>query len=99
MSTKQIITVFVIYIVFISLIAFVMTVADKINAGKGRRRVSEKSLFLVAFFGGSLCEYLTMKAIRHKTRHKRFMLGLPAIMLFQVAAAVAIYCFLFPHAP
>lgn len=99
MSTKQTITAFVIYVVFISLVAFVMTVADKINAGKGRRRVSEKSLFLVAFFGGSLCEYLTMKAIRHKTLHKRFMLGLPAIMLFQAAATAAIYCFFFSHTP
>ncbi len=91
MSTKQKLIIFGAYLFIVSFAAFILTVTDKHNAKKGRRRVSEKALFAAAFLGGSLCEYLTMKAIRHKTLHKRFMLGLPAIMFFQLAAAAALY--------
>lgn len=83
------------YFILTSLVAFFLTVFDKRNARLGRRRVSEKTLFLWAFLGGSLAEFVTMKVIRHKTLHKRFMLGLPLIMLLQVAAAVAVYYLFF----
>lgn len=96
MSTKQKLLIFGIYLLAVSFLAFVLTVHDKRSAKKGRRRVSEKALFAVAIFGGSLCEYLTMRAIRHKTLHKRFMLGLPAIMLFQLAAAAAFFFYFEP---
>lgn len=47
---------------------------------------------LLGFFGGALAEYLTMKAIRHKTLHKKFMIGLPLFILIHVAIiALAVY--------
>ncbi|MBQ5843177.1 MAG: DUF1294 domain-containing protein, partial [Clostridia bacterium] len=46
-------------------------------------RIPEKTLFLTALFGGSLAMYITMLVIRHKTKHKRFMIGLPVIALAQ----------------
>ena len=74
-----------IYFVAISLITIIVTVYDK-KAAKNRpkHRVPEKVLFLLAIMGGSLAEYLTMLKIRHKTKHKRFMIGLPIIILLQV---------------
>lgn len=81
----------VIYFSFVSLLSVMLTVVDKYNAKRNRRRVSEKALFLSALFGGSLFEYLTMKAIRHKTLHKRFMVGLPVIIVFQAALIVFLY--------
>ena len=69
----------------ISLITAIVTVYDKKAAKKyPKNRVPEKILFLLAIIGGSVAEYLTMLKIRHKTKHKRFMIGLPIIILLQV---------------
>lgn len=83
--SKELIVFISAYLLLISVITAVITVADKIKAGKGSFRVPEKTLFVLAFLGGSLAEYITMKLIRHKTLHKKFMLGLPLIMFFQLA--------------
>lgn len=64
----------------------IITVSDKSRAQKHKRRIAEKTLFMTALFGGSAAMYLTMIAVRHKTRHKRFMIGLPLIMIVQAAA-------------
>lgn len=79
------------YFIAVSLVSVVLTVCDKYLAQHNRRRISEKALFVSAILGGSLFEYLTMKLIRHKTLHKRFMLGLPAIFILQVALLVFLY--------
>ena len=81
---------FAIYFALISLITSVITVLDKLFAKKHMRRVPEATLFTLAFIGGAAAEYLTMKLVRHKTLHKSFMLGLPAIMIFQAAAVILI---------
>ena len=74
-----------IYFAVISLITSIVTIYDKKATKKWtKRRVPEKVLFLLAFLGGSVAEYLTMLKIRHKTKHKRFMIGLPIIILLQV---------------
>lgn len=69
----------------ISGIALIVTVYDKVIAGGKRRRVPERTLFLIALLGGAAAMYLTMLVIRHKTKHKRFMLGLPLIIIAQLA--------------
>ena len=79
------------YFIIISLFTIVFTVKDKKRAIKNEWRVKEKTLFILALLGGGLAEYLTMKAIRHKTKHKRFMIGLPVIMILQLAIALYIY--------
>lgn len=89
MSVK--IKILIAYFVLISVFSAVLTVIDKRNARLNRRRISEKALFLSAIFGGSAFEYITMKAIRHKTLHKRFMLGLPVIFLLQITLIVFLY--------
>ena len=76
---------FLIYLAAVSLVAVIMTVSDKSRARKHKRRIAEKTLFGTAVLGGSAAMYLTMIAIRHKTKHKRFMIGLPLIMIVQTA--------------
>lgn len=76
---------FLIYLAAVSLIATIMTVSDKSRAKKHKRRIAERTLFGTAILGGSAAMYLTMLAIRHKTKHKRFMIGLPLIMIVQTA--------------
>lgn len=75
---------FLIYLAIISVVAAIMTVWDKSRAQKHKRRIAEKTLFGTAVLGGSAAMYLTMLAVRHKTKHKRFMIGLPLIMIVQV---------------
>ena len=84
-----------VYFLVISIVTAIVTAVDKYKAKKGAFRISEATLFILAALGGSLSEYLTMKAIRHKTLHKRFMIGLPLIMIFQIVAIIlsAIYIF------
>lgn len=79
---------FIIYFAVISFITAVVTAIDKYKAKKGSLRISEKALFILALLGGSLSEYTTMRLIRHKTLHKRFMIGLPLIMLLQLTAII-----------
>ncbi len=76
-----------IYFAVISLVTAVVTIYDKKAAKKWtKHRVPEKVLFLLAISGGSVAEYLTMLKIRHKTKQKRFMIGLPIIILLQVVS-------------
>ncbi len=74
------------YLIMINLVSAAATISDKRRARKRMRRVSENTLLLLAALGGSPAMLLTMLLIRHKTRHLKFMLGIPVIMLLQAAA-------------
>ena len=79
------------YFTLISLITATVTLADKIKAKKGAFRVPENTLIILALFGGSVAEYFTMRLIRHKTLHKKFMIGLPLIIIFQLLLMMLIF--------
>ncbi|MCM1046009.1 MAG: DUF1294 domain-containing protein [Candidatus Gastranaerophilales bacterium] len=64
---------------------------DKKRAVRGAWRISERSLFLVAWLGGSLGCLLGMKFFHHKTKHWYFQLGMPAIFLLELIALTAFY--------
>ena len=76
------------YLCGISGLAVILTAVDKIAAKCRARRIPEATLFTVSLLGGSAAMYLCMLLIRHKTKHKRFMLGLPVILMVQVAVWV-----------
>ena len=57
---------------------------DKKRAIRGAWRISEASLFFTALIGGALGTTLGMEYFRHKTKHRYFKLGMPAILLCQV---------------
>ncbi len=80
-----------VYIILISLVSAIACIADKISAVKGGWRISEKSLLLLCLLGGSVMMYIVMRIIRHKTRHNKFMLGIPLIILLQIAVILAVY--------
>lgn len=71
-----------VFIIAINFVAAVVCLADKMKAVHKKRRISEKTLFTISFLGGATLMYLTMLVIRHKTKHKRFMVGLPLMILF-----------------
>lgn len=77
----------------ISVCAFFVTVYDKWAAKHNpRHRTPEATLLLISALGGSVVMLATMQLIRHKTKHLKFMLGIPLIILLQ-AAAVIVYFF------
>ena len=77
-------TALTVYFAAISLITIAATALDKLFAKKNMRRIPEKTLIILSLLGGSPAEYVTMRLIRHKTLHRKFMLGLPLIMLLQL---------------
>lgn len=74
-----------------TLLAFALMGIDKALARGGRRRVPEKTLFLSAIAGGSAGALLGMFLFRHKTLHRSFRLGMPAILLAQLLLAGGLY--------
>ncbi len=71
------------YFIIINIAGVIINISDKRRAVKGEYRIPENILWMTALAGGSIGTYLTMKMIRHKTKHKRFMIGLPIIIFLQ----------------
>ncbi|MBR3954838.1 MAG: DUF1294 domain-containing protein [Clostridia bacterium] len=86
--------ILLLYAAVISLITAAVTVYDKIAAKKGAWRIPEKTLLLLALAGGAAAELAVMLAIRHKTKHKKFMIGLPAMLILHVAIVAAAVLFI-----
>ena len=79
-----------IYLAVINIIAFAMYGIDKSKATHDKWRISEKSLILVAVFGGSVGAYAGMQVFRHKTKHLKFTVGVPVIFVLQILLGVLI---------
>ncbi len=84
----------VVYAAVVAVAAVVLTVYDKSAAKKGAWRIPEATLMGVGLIGGALPMFITMKLIRHKTKHMKFMLGLPAEIILHAALACAAIYFL-----
>ena len=85
-----------IYLIVISLISIIVCIYDKVVSKKNKveLRVPERDLLLLSAFGGGIAMYITMLLIRHKTKHKKFMIGIPAIIIAQFAIAFALLWFI-----
>ncbi len=83
------------YLIIINILALVFTVSDKLRAIKHKRRISEFTLMTIAALGGSVTMLITMLIIRHKTRHLKFMLGIPVIILIQLSIVFLIWRFVY----
>ena len=73
-----------IYLLLINAVGFGVMLYDKFLAKNNLWRIPEKTLFGIAAFGGSIGCLLGMYTVRHKTRHKAFTLGMPAILIAQL---------------
>lgn len=79
-----------IWLVIISVFSSIITVYDKIAAKAKTRRIPEKVLLLTGLSGGAVAMFVTMLIIHHKTRHAKFMLGLPIIILIHIIIISAV---------
>lgn len=82
------------YLLIINALAFLLMLIDKLCAKKRKRRIPEVVLLGFAVIGGSLGAWCGMQFMHHKTRHKKFTLGIPAIIGVQAAIGV-LYWYLF----
>ena len=76
------------YLLAVNIVTFILYGIDKYKAKKGRWRISEATLLLIAVIGGSIGAWAGMRLWHHKTKHKKFKYGIPIIIILQVAIAV-----------
>lgn len=78
----------IIYLVIINIIAFVTMGIDKKKAKYGKWRISESALFMLVLLGGGFGGIAGMYVFRHKTQKPRFVIGFPAILIFEIIVVV-----------
>ena len=72
------------YLTAINITAFIVYGIDKLKAQKGKWRIPESTLLLLAIIGGSIGAWYGVKVWHHKTLHKKFTYGIPLIMAVQL---------------
>ena len=78
----------ILYLIAINVVTFLVYGLDKWKAKRDAWRISETTLLLLAAAGGSVGALLGMQIFRHKTKHVKFTVGVPAILIVQVAIAI-----------
>lgn len=81
------------YFIIINIIAFALYGIDKAKAEKGKWRISENTLIAAAALGGCVGAIAGMNFFHHKTRKKKFSVGLPIILIVWIAAIIALIIF------
>jgi uncharacterized membrane protein YsdA (DUF1294 family) len=73
-----------IFLLVINLFGFLIVGLDKFKAKRGRWRTPEKHFFIVSLIGGAFGVYLGMRLFRHKTKHKKFIYGIPVLIVLNM---------------
>ncbi|MCR5279173.1 MAG: DUF1294 domain-containing protein [Lachnospiraceae bacterium] len=73
------------YVIAVNLIGFAAMGLDKFKAKNHAWRIPESTLFFIAIIGGSIGSIAGMRLFHHKTLHKKFTVGMPLILLVQIA--------------
>ena len=84
MNTMEIQKIVIVYLVIINVVTFFMYGIDKWKAKKSKWRIREAALLGLAVLGGSIGAWSGMKVWHHKTLHKKFRFGVPAIIIIQL---------------
>ena len=82
------------YLAAVNVVTFTVYGIDKRKARRGAWRIPEKTLFLLPLLGGSVGALLGMKAFHHKTLHKSFRFGIPAILVLQLLLSGGLWVWL-----
>lgn len=90
MLTDILMKVLYIYLIVVNAAAFLLMLIDKVKAKKNLWRIPEATLFLVAAIGGSIGSLLGMYTFRHKTKHIKFIVGMPLILAAHIVIAILI---------
>ena len=79
-----------IYFIVINLLGFLVMFIDKRKAEKGAWRISEKTLFTFTLLGGGIGTIAGMYKFRHKTQKIKFTIGMPMILIFEIAFIIGL---------
>ena len=79
------------YLIIINAAAFLLMLSDKLKARRGAWRIQERTLIATAALGGSIGALAGMYLFRHKTKHIKFTLGIPVILVVHVGLAVLLF--------
>ena len=82
---------FIGYLIIINAIAFLLMLIDKQKARKHKWRIPEATLMGAAALGGSIGALAGMYTFRHKTKHTKFTVGIPVILVLQILLGVFLY--------
>lgn len=82
--------VLILYVIVINVVSFLIMGVDKLKARKHRRRISERTLFVAAIIGGSVGAFAGMYTFHHKTRHMKFVIGIPVILAAQIIIGILV---------
>lgn len=80
-----------VYLFLINALGFALMLIDKRKAKKNLWRIPEATLMAIAALGGSLGCLCGVYAVRHKTKHIKFTLGIPVILAMQVVIIIILY--------
>ena len=80
-----------IYLAAVNLWAAILVLCDKRAARRSSWRVKERTLLFVSAIGGSVAMLAVMRLVRHKTKHTKFMVGIPVIIILQIAVVIFIW--------
>ena len=80
-----------IYLAVMNILGFALMGTDKSRARNGKWRIRERTLFLFSLLGGSIGTLTGMYVFRHKTIHWYFVIGMPLILVAQLALVLWIY--------
>ncbi|MGL4741585.1 MAG: DUF1294 domain-containing protein [Sarcina sp.] len=80
------------YLLIINLVSFILMYVDKVKAIKHQWRIKESTLLGFAICGGCIGSFLGMQIFRHKTKHPKFYIGIPVIMIIEII--LSFYLFL-----
>ncbi len=83
--------IFLIYLLALNILGFALMGLDKRKAKRNQWRIPEKHFFITALLGGSLGCWLGMQCFHHKTMHKTFIVGMPAILIMQILCVLLLY--------
>ena len=78
------------YLIFINANTFLLYGLDKWKAKKGKRRISERTLLLLAAIGGTLGAGVGMAFFHHKTKKPKFYIGVPTLLILQIIICICL---------
>lgn len=81
----------ILYFIIINILTFILYFTDKRKAMHHRWRIPESTLIALSLLGGSFGAYLAMKIFRHKTKHPKFYITIPLMMILHTALIIVAF--------
>lgn len=85
------------YIIIINIISFFIMLYDKKQAIYHNFRISEKTIFIVSLLLGGIGTYVGMYVFRHKTKHLKFTISIPIVIILNIISIFYIFNYLITH--